>query len=297
MSNLIYRDEYKNDDRPLVEIIAGQCGERLDERQRWPNKVYRIEDWVRIVSGRSKSWNVDIKPKMQAEYAIEGRLYTYEYSVPVGIRGDTRMAEFCDDQGLYYITQFMPSSPTVHNVKDFLASAGVFVDAIRREPDKAVDLARDAYRMQGKSEEWIDTRLESKYKRIEFTDALKEAVGELVIQGFHYGIATNNIYDGLWKRTAEILKEQVGLSKKSSKLRDNQPRLGLMYQAIVEEICTNKLLDAGDTLPWNLIDSIVREVAMMIGKQARETGRWLDTDLATGKSLSENPNIKRLYAD
>jgi len=295
MSPLIFREQYKNDDSSLVEIIARELGQRLDSRQKWPDKVYRIEDWVSLVSGRSKSWQTHIKPKMQKDHAIEGRLHMYEYSVPIGIRGDSKMSEFCDDEGLYYITQFMPSSPTVNDVKQFLAKAGVIVDAIRRDPEKGVDVAHEAYRMQGKSEEWIETRNESKYRREQFTNALTQAVGEAAIQGFHYAFATNNIYQGLWNRTAEILKGQVGLSKKSSKLRDNQPQLGLTYQMLAEQVCTEKLAGTEDIVSWNLIEEIILKVSEMIGKHARETGRWLDTDLATGKKLSTNPELKQYY--
>lgn len=296
MSQLIYREEYKNDDRPLVEIIAGQFGGRLYSHENWIGKQYCIQDWVWIASGRTLSWEKNIKPKMQGQHAIEGRLHTSEHSIPIGNKGDSRKADFCEDEGLYYITQFMPSSSTVNDVKQFLAKAGVLVDTIRREPDSAVDLAWDAYRMQGREDDWIDARLKGKKKRKLFTQALSEAIGHQV-KKIQYGTATDNVYLGLWKRTSANLKEQLGLSPKSRKLRDNQPKLGLLYQMIAEDVCTTKLKGKGDDITWSLADSIIREVAGLIGKQARETGRILDTDLATGKLLSENPSIKRLYND
>jgi len=299
MSQLKFQESDRHDSRPFVEIIADKFGHRLQKKTEWAGTLYRINDWVSLISAGLYKWDKHIKPKMLQDHAIEGHMYIEQRAVQIGADAyaKTKMVDFCDERGLYYIVQHMPSTDRVKAVKNYLADAGVLVDLIRREPETAIDMAREAYRMQGKSEAWIETRIESKYRRKQFTDALTQAVGEAIIKGFQYGIATNKVYEGLWKRTSEILKNQVGLTKNSSKLRDKQPELALTYQMLTEQICAEKLSRYDDIIPAEDVYEVILAVAKMIGRQARETGRWLDMDLPTGKRLSQNPQLKKYNQD
>ena len=150
------------------------------------------------------------------------------------------------------------------------------------DPDEAIDAAIEAYRRRGKDDRWISARLAGKVKRAKFTSALKAAVYEMLTQ-IHYAIATDDIYQGLWGRTAAYLKDELDLPKKAS-LRDNQPTLALTYQGIAEEVAAQKLGDETE-LSWDEARAIVKQVAALIGIQAQATGQFLRVDLATGKPL------------
>ncbi|MBX3066176.1 MAG: hypothetical protein KF726_24570 [Anaerolineae bacterium] len=188
---------------------------------------------------------------------------------------------------LYQITQRMDANTGLRDViLTYLAKSGVVMDDIRIDPDKAMEIAIEGYRRMGKDDRWIGARLNGKIKRERFTSALKASVVDYLTQR-HYAIATDDIYLGLWNRTAAQLKGELKLSSTAS-LRDNQPTLALIYQGLAEEVAAQKLLDKQE-LGWEEAEEIVCEVANIIGVQAQATSKYLSTDIATGKPLLSNP--------
>jgi len=210
--------------------------------------------------------------------------------------------DFTTDQGLYLIAQQLrvtKERPSLKAIKAFLADAGVFTDLVRREPstvvlsgavtpEEAIEAGIEGYRRAGKDDTWIEARIMGKLKRRMFTDALRAAIHDITQR--HYALATNEIYQGLWRRTADYLKRELELPRNAS-LRDNQPTLALVYQAIAEEVSARRLGNK-EELEWEEAQDIVREVAELIGRQARETGTYLGIDLATGKPLLPDPGDK-----
>jgi DNA-damage-inducible protein D len=182
--------------------------------------------------------------------------------------GKMRDAECADLKTCLRVVQSIPS-PKAEPVREWLAHQG------------AMALQRIHYLKQGKSHEWIDQRLEGKIRREEFTDALKAAVYD-AFDGM-YGVATNELYRGLWNRTAAALRDEIGL-KPHTPLRDHQHDLALAYQRIAESVISRKLGEA-EEISWNRARLIVQYIAQMIGAQARETGKVLGIDLPTNKPL------------
>lgn len=286
--------EYWNakDPRPLVEIIVHQLGYNMRVVEKWHGKLYVIDDWVYAVSGSktkdtSKAWRT-IKAKMEREGLLS--TITSLTTLPISTSSGVQQMDVCDEKGLYFITQQMPPSATVVKVRKYLANAGVLVDQIRIDPEKGVDAAREAFRMQGKEEEWIDERLGGKLNRIRFTNALKAAVCE--IKQIDYGLATNNLYVGLWQRTKDMLHTEMNLSK-GANLRDNQSRLALSYQSIAEELCARRLGNEENISQWTAA-GIVYEVALIIGKQVHQISKLFGIDIATDTPLDISETFPRV---
>ncbi|MCB8766611.1 KilA-N domain-containing protein [Planktothrix agardhii 1029] len=109
------------------------------------------------------------------------------------------------------------------------------------EPEKGVDRSIKNWKRQGKSDQWIQTRLENKQVRHQLTSTLQQ---HGVSQSFHYANCTNAIYQEVLGGTAQQLKEKNGLAKKAS-LRDNLSRvevaaLGLAEALAEEDIQENQ---------------------------------------------------------
>ncbi len=256
--------------------------------------MYAIQDWIVGLTGTDNPRRVwsDLKRVIR-----ESQLYDSIVQLPyVAADQKTYQIDFVNDRGLYLIAQNLRSTKKrllLTAIKEYLAAAGAFVDLVRREPDtvvqsstldpdEAVEAAIEAYRRRGKDDRWIAARLAGKIKREKFTRALQLAVSEYLTQN-HYAVATDDIYLGLWNRTAAHLRTELSLSKKDN-LRDNQPTLALTYQGLTEEVAAQKL--GGQTeLSWSQAREIVKAVASLIGIQAQATSRFLNTDLATGKPL------------
>jgi hypothetical protein len=274
---------------PLPLIVAQKWNFPLAHVQTPDGYFYAVQDWIRGLTGesdvrKSQSW-------MKKQMSISTRQLPY-----IATDGKTYQVDFTDDKGLYHIAQYLRATkvrPQLSAIKNYLSESGAFVDLVRREPetvvisgaldpDEAIDAAIEAYRRQGKDDRWIAARLNGKIKRAQFTAALKAAVADILTKQ-HYALATNEVYKGLWGRTAEYLREEMGLQPKAN-LRDHQPTLALTYQGLAEEVSAQKL-GSETELTWEQAREIVRIVAELIGEQAQKTARFLNMDLATGKPL------------
>jgi hypothetical protein len=284
-------DSQIHDDTPLPLIVAKRWNFPLAHVETDDGMYYAVQDWIRgLVGGTteqaSKDW-AKIKKKTSLQWrglpyrATDGKVYKRPHT---------------NDVGLYLIAQYLRPlevRQVLEDVRDFLADAGAFVDELRLDPevaltsgainpDQAIEAAIKVYRAQGKDDGWIQARIEGKIKRNLFTAALSAAVAEMLTPR-HFATATDDIYKGLWGRTAAMLKKEMELPKKAN-LRDHQPRLALHYQGIAEEVSALKL-GKREELTWDEARDIVQTVAAFIGKQAAQTADLLQMDIATGKAL------------
>lgn len=285
----------QDEDVPLPLIVARKWGFPLAYIETEEGFYFAVQDWIRGLADGTPRQIANIWVNLKAKTHISNVTLPY-----VASDGKTYQRDHTDDKGLYLIAQNLrvtKSRPVLDEIKKFLAAAGAFADEVRRDastfvlsgaitPDQAIDAAIQAYRNQGKDDNWIRARLEGKIKRNLFTAALTQAVAE-VLSRSHYAMATDDIYKGLWGRTAAILRQEMNLSKKAS-LRDNQPRLALHYQGIAEEVAAHRLGNRSE-LTWDEARGIVKAVAAFIGKQAKETSEWLGMDIATGNPLLTAP--------
>jgi hypothetical protein len=279
---------------PLPLIVAQKWEFPLAHVKTDEGYFYAMQDWIRGLTSEK-----DVRKllaKLKTQVSTSSRQLPY-----IANNGKTYQVDFTDDKGLYLIAQYLRTTkarPMLAAIKTYLSESGAFVDLVRREPDTvitsgaidpdaAIDAAIEMYRKQGKDDRWISARLTGKIKRIQFTTALKAAVADMLTKQ-HYALATDEIYKGLWGRTASILKDELHLSGKIS-LRDHQPAVALSYQALAEEVAAQKLGNETE-LVWEQARYIVRVVAEMIGTQAQQTATYLQMDLPTGKPMLPSIN-------
>ncbi|MDQ7024002.1 MAG: hypothetical protein Q9P01_16180 [Anaerolineae bacterium] len=282
-----------NDNTPLPLIVAKRWNFPLAHIQTENGMVYAVQDWMRGLTGQKDIRNLwSMFKKTDAGKRMSNSIVRLPYTTS---NGRVHKRDHVDDKGLYLIAQYMRvkrDRPMLDEVRRFLASAGAFVDEVRREPDKLAKTMKDAdklldafidyHRKRGKNDRWIQMRIDSKIKRNKFTAALSEFVID-VLTPYHYAVATDDVYRGLWGRTAANLKKELQLTKRKN-LRDHQPTIALHYQSIAEEVCAQKLGQRQE-LTWQEARDIICTIAKIIGRQAQETSELLNMDLATGKQL------------
>lgn len=191
--------------------------------------------------------------------------------------------EHVTDESLYRITQRMRAETGIRDqVLNFLAKAGVVIDEFRIDPERAIDAAIAAYKRMGKTDRWIEQRLRNKLGRNQFTAAFKQA---LRVNPHHmqYAIITDEMRQGLWKRTTKTLKVELGLKEKDN-LRDHLSEIALSYETLAEQISARELNERND-LEFNQARRIVRSNSEFVGKQAEDTGCKLGIDIATDRPL------------
>jgi hypothetical protein len=105
--------------------------------------------------------------------------------------------------------------------------------AIKRGQDRAIA----QWRKQGKSEQWIDTRLKGIDHRHTFTDSLKD---HGVTTGYEFAGCTNAIYEPILGGTAKEIKEQRNIPVKTS-LREGMSRSELAAVQLAEIIASERM--------------------------------------------------------
>jgi hypothetical protein len=282
-----------HDDMPLPLIVAKRWNFPLACVQTQDGMFYAVQDWIRGLTGEENVRNLwYMFKRTDAGKQMSNSIGQLGYNSSDGRR---YKIDHTNDKGLYLIAQYLrvkENRPMLDEIRRFLAAAGAFVDEVRLDPDKLalnvnnpdklLDAFIDYHRKRGKDDRWIQMRIDSKIKRNQFTAALAEFVRD-ELGPRHYAMATDDSYRKLWGRTAGQLKAELGIPNNGN-LRDHQPTLALYYQGIVEEVCALKLGER-EELWWEEAREIIRAVATIIGRQAKETGDLLRMDLATGKSL------------
>lgn len=280
MTSLPLPLEYDNskDDRPLPLIVADKWGFHLEyaldeENDRY---IYCARDWYIGLGGTKNGWTQFKKDWVSASNPV-----MMEVKRP---RRPIEMMEFVSSNGLYIIAARMTTAddrPQLDEVKQYLAKAGVKMDEYRLNPESAVNDAMGQYHIEGKSDSWVEARIQSVITRKQFTDALKDVV--INAPANLYSAGTEQIYAGLWQMTTAQLRGELGLKPKQN-VRDAFGEYALIYTRLAEMVSTEQLRNA-EIVPMSVAMEIVYKVAGMIRNQAQETARLLGIDLITGRKL------------
>jgi len=131
-------------------------------------------------------------------------------------------------ENILRIVQEIPS-PKVEPVKQWLAKVGQERLDEEKDPEKSIERAIDNYKKQGKSIEWIVTRLQGKGDRLHLTTEWRERG----IEGNEFAHLTNTMYGILYDTNAKGLRKIKGLDDKES-LRDNKSRIELALDSLAE---------------------------------------------------------------
>jgi hypothetical protein len=286
--------EAQGDDTPLPLLVAKKWNFPLAFHIVEGKYMYAIQDWLRGLTGlknNNATWGY-----FKKQDAWNQLLNSIDKLPYISTDGKKYSIEFIDDKGLYTITQYLrikKARPTLLEIRKYLATSGAFVDEIRLDPktvltsgaispDQALDAVIEMYRQQGKDDAWIQMRIQSKIKRDVFIKALGQAVYEVLTRR-HYALATNDVYVGLWGRTAARLKTQLNVPKNGS-LRDRQPTMALHFQGIAEEAAAYELKDK-EEITWSEAREIIQTMAEMIKPWIDQMSQRLRIDIATGTPL------------
>jgi DNA-damage-inducible protein D len=242
----------------VVDIIA-QLTDTSNPRQNWSNLKRRIE-----AEGNRKLASLQLKLP-----AADGRL---------------RLSDVVNVEQALRVIQSIPS-PKAEPMKLWLAETGA--ERLKEEEDpeegviQAFSRAEEKYRRMGRTESWIEARMQGIITRKQFIEALKTAIMDAPFT--LYAQATEKVYKGLWDRTTAQLRGDLQL-KPQQNVRDHFGEFALIYTGLAERVAAKKLGDA-ETVPVDVAMNIVWAAAKLISKQAKATSKELGIDLVTERPL------------
>lgn len=166
---------------------------------------------------------------------------------------------------LLRLIQSIPSK-SVESFKLWLANTGEQNIQETENPDLIFSRLMDSYRGQGRSEEWIQTRIRSLVARNQLTDTWKERN----VKGSDFAILTDAIHSGTFDMTTKDHKAYKGLTPKDS-LRENMSDLELVFTTLSETL-TREMVERFDAQGFDQN----RDVAIEAGEQTGESRKRLE---------------------
>lgn len=203
--------------------------------------------------------------------------------------GKKYLTDVMNSEQILRLIQSIPS-PRAEPMKLWLARVGKERLDETEDPElglfRSFDRTIEKYRLEGKTEGWIEARIQGIVTRKQFVSALKAAI--LNAPSTIYMDATEKLYAGLWERTTAQLRGELKIDRKTNP-RDHFGKYALIYTRLAEDLATDKLGQA-DIVPMTIAMKIVWDVAIMIGRQAKEVSESLGYDLVTEKPLLKENN-------
>ncbi len=268
-------------------IPTGQIdGDRI--RKTWHEEewYYAVVDVIAVLIEaelkQAKNYYYVLKGRLQRE-GNESLIHCKQLKL-MATDGKRYLTDAMTSEELLRLIQSIPS-PKVEPLKMWLAQTGqARLDEIA-DPElglfRSFERTVEQYRIAGKSESWIEARVEGMVTRKGFVEALKIAV--LNAPPTIYMEATERLYKGLWDRTTAQLRGDLSIDKKVNP-RDHFGEYALIYTRLAEKLASEKLGEA-EIVPMPIAMEIVWTVTKMIGKQAKEVSASLGYDLVTEKPL------------
>ncbi len=272
----------------LVPVVDGERIRKEWHENEW---YYSVIDIVAVLL------DTNLKSARNYYHVLKGRLIREGNQTLTNCKklkliaedGKRRETDVINTEEALRLIQSIPS-PKAEPMKLWLAQVGKerLDDTIDPELGlfRSFERTIEQYRTQGKSESWIEARVQGIVTRKQFVEALKNAV--LAAAPTLYIDATENLYRGLWQRTTAQLRGELKISNKENP-RDHFGKYALIYTRLAEELCTEKLGKV-DTISMSIAMEIVWEVAKMMGRQAKEVSESLGRDLVTEKPLLRDKN-------
>lgn len=253
-------------------------------RYRWyqGKMYYSLIDVVAALTGTdnpNRYWS-DLKRKLIAE----GYDQIYEKIVRLKMRAPDnklRLTDAVDRETVFRIVQSL-STVKAEPFKLFLAQAGDQVIQEFDDPEISIEKAREAFRLKGMPEEWIEKRIQSILVRNELTQEWDERGA----QKQDYGILTDTIAKGTFHLTTQEHKQRKGLKREN--LRDHMTNMELVL-TMLGEVTTTELHRDRESQGVPELQRDAKDGGAVAGRARQDIERQLGTPVVSNQNYLAPP--------
>lgn len=247
-----------------VVFVLTQPTEYLTARKYWNKLRERL-----VIEGNESVTNCH-QLKMQAS---DGKFY---------------LTHVADLAGIFRIIQSIPS-PKAEPFKLWLAQVGKErIDEIK-DPELAMNRAKEIYEKKGYPKSWIDKRLRGINVRNTLTDTWKERGVE---NRSDFAILTDEIYKGTFELTAKEYKGHKGLHPENN-LRDHMDDVELIL-TMLGEATTTRISESKDSQGKDELQIDAQKGGKIAGNTRKEIERETGKNVVTKKNFLDRREMKRL---
>lgn len=192
--------------------------------------------------------------------------------------GKKYLTDVANVETLLRLIQSIPS-PKAEPFKLWLAKVGYERIQEIADPERSINRARDNWRKQGRSDEWIQRRMSGQETRNNLTDYWKD---HDIKEGKEYATLTNIIHQECFGSSINKHQKLKGLEKKHN-LRDHMTEAELLFTALAE-LSTRQIAESLNArgMPEN-------KKASKAGGKIAKTAR-LELEDKTGQKVISNQN-------
>jgi DNA-damage-inducible protein D len=248
-----------------------------DETETW---LFSVIDIIQVLTQQPdyqtarKYWN-----KLRERLKREGsQLVTdcHQFKLPAE-DGKMRLTDVASAETLLRLVQSVPS-PRAEPIKVWLAKVGYERMQEMSDPARALDRARETWQKHGRSEKWIQQRMNGQETRNKLTDYW---ANHDVKKGEEYAILTNVIHHEWSGVTVQDHKFIKGL--KSQNLRDHMSEAELIFTALAE-LSTRQIAETNEATGMDE-NKVAAKTGGKIAKRAR-----LELEARTGRKVVTGEN-------
>ncbi len=192
--------------------------------------------------------------------------------------GKKYLTDVADTETLLRLIQSVPS-PKAEPVKLWLAKVGYERMQELADPEMSLNRARDNWKKHGRSNEWIERRMNGQETRNKLTDYWS---GHDIKKGNEYAILTNIIHQEWAEVDVKNHKKLKGL--KTQNLRDHMSEAELIFTALAE-LSTRQIAESDDAVGMKE-NKVASKKGGTIAKNAR-----LELEENTGKKVVSGTNF------
>lgn len=192
--------------------------------------------------------------------------------------GKKYLTDVANVETLLRLIQSIPS-PKAEPFKLWLAKVGYERIEEIADPERSLNRARDNWRKQGRSDEWIQRRMSGQETRNKLTDYWKD---HDIKEGKEYASLTNIIHQECFGSSINKHQKLKGLEKKHN-LRDHMTEAELLFTALAE-LSTRQIAES-----VNAKGLTENKNASKAGGKIAKTAR-LELEDKTGQKVISNKN-------